>query len=33
MTDVEATLRCFIEIVNKKIVEIKLKKENTMSLF
>jgi len=33
LTDVEATLRCFVELVNNKTIQIKEKKEEIMSLF
>lgn len=33
LTDVQATLRCFIELVNKNVIHIKEKKEEIMSLF
>lgn len=33
MVDVEATLKCFVELVNKKVIEVKEKQENVMTLF
>lgn len=33
LTDVEATLRCFIDLVNKDIIKIEEKKEEVLSLF
>ncbi len=33
MTDVQATLRCFIELVDKKVIVLEKKKEEVMSLF
>lgn len=33
LTDVEATLRCFIELVNKWVIKVEEKKEEVMSLF
>ncbi len=33
ITDVEATLRCFIELVNNNTIQVKEKKEEIMSLF
>ena len=33
LTDVEATLRCFIELVNNNVIQIEEKKEEIMSLF
>ncbi|MDD2907779.1 MAG: 3'-5' exonuclease [Candidatus Gracilibacteria bacterium] len=33
MTDVEATLRCFVELVNQKVIKIEEKKDEVMSLF
>lgn len=33
MVDVEATLKCFVELVNKGVINIKKKQQNTMSLF
>jgi hypothetical protein len=33
MTDVEATLKCFIELVNQKVIKIEEKNNNVMSLF
>ncbi|MDQ7009919.1 MAG: 3'-5' exonuclease [Candidatus Gracilibacteria bacterium] len=33
MVDVEATLKCFIELVNLKVIKIEKKEENVMSLF
>ena len=33
LTDVEATLRCFIELMNKWVIVVEQKRENVMSLF
>ncbi len=33
MVDVEATLRCFVELLNKKIIKIEKSKDEVMSLF
>ncbi|MFK7780159.1 MAG: 3'-5' exonuclease [Candidatus Gracilibacteria bacterium] len=33
MTDVEATLRCFVELVNQNVIKVKETKEEVMSLF
>ncbi|MDD3145084.1 MAG: 3'-5' exonuclease [Candidatus Gracilibacteria bacterium] len=33
MVDVEATLRCFVELVNQKVVKIEVNKDEVMSLF
>jgi hypothetical protein len=33
MTDVEATLKCFVKLVKNETIEIKEKKEEVMSLF
>jgi hypothetical protein len=33
MVDVEATLKCFVELYKQKIITIKEKSENIMSLF
>jgi hypothetical protein len=33
MTDVEATLRCFVELVKQKVIKIKEKNDEVMSLF
>ena len=33
LTDVEATLRCYIELVNKWVIKVEKKEENVMSLF
>lgn len=33
MTDVEATLRCFVELVNQKVIKIEEKNDEVMSLF
>jgi len=33
MVDVEATLKCFVELVNKDVIKIEKKEENVMSLF
>lgn len=33
LIDVEATLRCFIELVNQKVIEVEEKKQEVMSLF
>ncbi len=33
LTDVEATLRCYIELINKDVIQVEVKEENLMSLF
>jgi len=33
MIDVEATLKCFVELVNQDVIKLKEKKEEVMSLF
>jgi len=33
MTDVEATLRSFLELVKKDVIKLSIKKEEVMSLF
>jgi hypothetical protein len=33
MTDVEATLKCFVELVKNETIKIETKKEEIMSLF
>jgi hypothetical protein len=33
MVDVEATVKCFVELVNKKIIVLEKKEDNMISLF